>query len=59
MEIAPTKHAPLLLTEEEQSNFYQGFSNEIISPRFHDLQSFCNFEPLFKVLRAASIEQVC
>ena len=39
------KYAPLFLTEEEQSNFYEGFSNEIIWPLFHDLQSRCNFDP--------------
>ena len=33
----PYKYAPLFLTEEEQSNFYEGFSNEIVWPLFHDL----------------------
>jgi trehalose 6-phosphate synthase/phosphatase len=41
----PYQYAPLFLTEEEQSNFYEGFSNEIIWPLFHDLQSRCNFDP--------------
>jgi trehalose 6-phosphate synthase/phosphatase len=36
---------PVLLTEEEQSKFYHGFSNEIIWPLFHDLQSLCHFDP--------------
>jgi trehalose 6-phosphate synthase len=27
--------------------FYHGFSNEIIWPLFHDLQSLCNFEPSY------------
>ncbi|MCK4304136.1 MAG: trehalose-6-phosphate synthase [Candidatus Eisenbacteria sp.] len=33
------------LTEEEQAKYYQGFSNEIIWPLFHDLQSNCNYDP--------------
>ena len=41
----PYKYAPLFLTEEEQSNYYEGFSNEIVWPLFHDLQSRCNFDP--------------
>ncbi len=41
------RYAPLFLTEEEQSNFYEGFSNEIIWPLFHDLQSRCNFDPSY------------
>jgi trehalose 6-phosphate synthase/phosphatase len=41
----PYKYAPLFLTQEEQSNFYEGFSNEIVWPLFHDLQSRCNFDP--------------
>jgi trehalose 6-phosphate synthase/phosphatase len=43
----PYKYAPLFLTEEEQSNFYEGFSNEIVWPLFHDLQSRCNFDPRY------------
>jgi trehalose 6-phosphate synthase len=35
------------LTEEEMQNFYFGFSNEIIWPLFHDLQSLCNFDPVY------------
>jgi len=35
----------VLLSPEEVSNFYHGFSNEIIWPLFHDLQSRCNFSP--------------
>ena len=31
--------------EEEQSNYYEGLSNEIVWPLFHDLQSRCNFDP--------------
>jgi trehalose 6-phosphate synthase/phosphatase len=41
------RYEPLFLSEEEQTNFYEGFSNEIIWPLFHDLQSRCNFEPRF------------
>jgi trehalose 6-phosphate synthase/phosphatase len=44
---SPYKYAPLFLTEEEQSNFYEGFSNEIVWPLFHDLQSRCNFDPRY------------
>jgi len=36
---------PVYLTAEEQEGFYHGFSNEIIWPLFHDLQSRCNFVP--------------
>jgi trehalose 6-phosphate synthase/phosphatase len=43
----PYKYSPLFLTEEEQSNFYEGFSNEIVWPLFHDLQSRCNFDPRY------------
>src|SRR6201994_2608580 len=43
----PYKYVPLFLTEEEQSKFYEGFSNEIIWPLFHDLQSRCNFDPSY------------
>jgi len=38
---------PIFLTEEEVKLYYNGFSNEIIWPLFHDLQSECNFEPLY------------
>jgi trehalose 6-phosphate synthase/phosphatase len=41
----PYHYAPLFLTDEEQSNYYEGFSNEIVWPLFHDLQSRCNFDP--------------
>ena len=33
------------LTVEEQKKFYFGFSNEIIWPLFHSLQSLCNYDP--------------
>ena len=35
------------LSVEEVHDFYLGFSNEIIWPLFHDLQSLCNFEPAY------------
>lgn len=38
---------PVPLTEEERRKFYHGFSNEIIWPLFHDLQSLCNFDPSY------------
>ena len=39
--------APVALTEEDVSKFYLGFSNEIVWPLFHDLQSLCNFDPAY------------
>ncbi|MCK4547420.1 MAG: trehalose-6-phosphate synthase [Candidatus Eisenbacteria sp.] len=36
---------PVALTEDEIDGFYYGFSNEIVWPLFHDLQSRCNFDP--------------
>jgi trehalose 6-phosphate synthase len=33
------------MTEEEVQKYYRGFSNEVIWPLFHDLQSYCNFDP--------------
>ena len=38
---------PVFLTRGERSGFYCGFSNEILWPLFHDLQSRCNFEPSY------------
>ena len=35
------------LTALEIENFYHGFANEIIWPLFHDLQSRCNFNPVY------------
>ena len=35
------------LAPEEVEGHYYGFSNEIIWPLFHDLQSRCNFEPTY------------
>jgi trehalose 6-phosphate synthase/phosphatase len=36
---------PVHLDAHEEHNFYRGFSNEVIWPLFHDLQSLCNFDP--------------
>ena len=36
---------PVFLTAQERAQFYSGFSNEIVWPLFHDLQSRCNFDP--------------
>lgn len=38
---------PVLLTTNEHDKFYLGFSNEIIWPLFHDLQTRCNFDPTY------------
>src|SRR4030042_3996578 len=35
------------LSAKEFSHFYLGFSNEILWPLFHDLQSRCNFDPSY------------
>ncbi len=40
-------HWPVFLSKEEQENFYEGFSNEVVWPLFHDLQSRCNFAPVY------------
>lgn len=36
---------PVALSQEEEAKYYRGFSNEIVWPLFHDLQSHCNFNP--------------
>jgi trehalose 6-phosphate synthase/phosphatase len=38
---------PVQLCEEELHNFYQGFSNEVIWPLFHDQHTLCNFDPVY------------
>ncbi len=38
---------PVLLSEEEVKGFYEGFSNAIVWPLFHDLLGQCNFDPSF------------
>lgn len=37
--------SPIFLNKEEITLYYEGFSNEIIWPLFHDLQSICHFVP--------------
>ncbi len=38
---------PVFMSREERSRFYRGFSNEVLWPLFHDLQSRCNFDPTY------------
>lgn len=38
---------PIFMTAEERASFYSGFSNEVLWPLFHDLQSRCNFNPRY------------
>ncbi len=38
---------PVSLSDLERERFYLGFSNEIVWPLFHDLQSRCNFDPVY------------
>lgn len=38
---------PIYLTPDEVSNYYEGFSNEVIWPLFHDLQTECRFDPKY------------
>lgn len=38
---------PVFMTAEERARFYSGFSNEVLWPLFHDLQSRCNFDPAY------------
>ncbi len=38
---------PVILDQDAVKGFYEGFSNSIIWPLFHDLQTRCNFEPDF------------
>ncbi len=51
MEIASSRAGysmiPVLLTSEEIQRYYVGLSNEGIWPLFHDLQSYCNFDPAY------------
>lgn len=39
--------APVALGVDEVAGFYYGFSNEVLWPLFHDLQSLCNFDPAY------------
>jgi trehalose 6-phosphate synthase len=41
------RFVPVFLSSVEQTKFYYGFSNEILWPLFHDLQSRCNFDPCY------------
>jgi trehalose 6-phosphate synthase/phosphatase len=41
------RYETIALSAEEHAKFYEGFSNEIIWPLFHDLQSRCNFDPTY------------
>jgi trehalose 6-phosphate synthase/phosphatase len=41
------RYEPVFLTPDEQLNFYEGLSNEVVWPLFHDLQSRCNFNPTY------------
>jgi len=38
---------PVMLTVDEIKNFYYGFANEVLWPLFHDLQTRCNFDPVY------------
>jgi trehalose 6-phosphate synthase/phosphatase len=38
---------PVLLTAHQHDKFYLGFSNEVIWPLFHDLQTRANFDPSY------------
>jgi trehalose 6-phosphate synthase/phosphatase len=38
---------PVLLSGEEVRGFYEGFSNGVLWPLFHDLLGRCNFDPSF------------
>lgn len=38
---------PVRLTADEVNGYYLGFSNEVLWPLFHSLQSRCNFDPAY------------
>ena len=38
---------PVLLSREEIALYYDGFSNEVLWPLFHDLTDRCNFDPKY------------
>jgi trehalose 6-phosphate synthase len=38
---------PVLLNQEEIKGFYEGFSNAILWPLFHDLTDRCDFQPSY------------
>jgi trehalose 6-phosphate synthase len=39
--------SPVALSERDITEFYHGFSNEVVWPLFHDLPSLCNFDPRY------------
>ncbi len=41
------RYEPLFLSAEEEENYYQGFSNEVVWPLFHDFQSRSIFKPIY------------
>jgi len=41
------RYAPIILSQEEETNYYEGFSNEVLWPLFHDLQSRGVFDPVY------------
>lgn len=41
------RYVPVFLSPEEQANYYEGFSNAVLWPLFHDLQSRCVFDPVY------------
>ncbi|HEX4310158.1 MAG TPA: trehalose-6-phosphate synthase [Acidobacteriaceae bacterium] len=41
------RYAPIILSREEEANYYEGFSNEVLWPLFHDLQSRGVFDPVY------------
>ncbi len=43
----PYRVEPVALTEEERSDFYLGFSNEILWPLCHGFPGRCRFEPRY------------
>ncbi len=38
---------PVHLEEKDVRQYYIGLSNEVLWPLFHDLQSYCNFDPSY------------
>src|SRR5262245_60445418 len=38
---------PIDLTTAERDAFYNGFSNEIVWPLFHDVHTSCNYDPAY------------
>ncbi len=38
---------PIFIDKEDVKLYYEGFSNEIVWPLFHDLQSECHFDPSY------------